>query len=267
MIAAEIIKILEKVAPPSLQEPYDNSGLLTGQHQMEVSGVMVSLDMTEEVIDEAIERGCQMVISHHPIIFRGLKRINGYTYVERVVIKAIRHGIGLYAIHTNLDNVLYQGVNEQIGKKLGLSDMHIMIPKNESNAWQGMDVGTGIVGFLEKPMPVIDFLHLLKSVMITNCIRFAGPDEKQVHKVAICGGSGSSFLPAAISSNADAYVSADFKYHEFFDAEDKILIADIGHFESEQFTIELLYTILRNNFPNFAVHKTSVLTNPIKYHT
>lgn len=267
MIAAEIIKVLEKVAPPALQESYDNSGLLTGQHHMEVSGVMVSLDMTEDVIDEAIERGCQMIISHHPIIFRGLKRINGYTYVERVVIKAIRHGIALYAIHTNLDNVLYQGVNEQIGNKLGLSSMKIMIPKEGANEWQGLQVGTGIVGLLQKPLPVIDFLQFVKTTMRTDCIRYSGPKDKMIHSVAVCGGSGSIFLPAAISSGADAYVSADFKYHEFFDAEDKIVIADIGHFESEQFTIELLYSILRNNFPNFAVHKTSVQTNPIKYHT
>ncbi len=263
----QIIDLFQKIAPSELQESYDNSGLLTGQSDLDISGIMVCLDMTEEVIDEAISKKCNLIVGHHPIIFKGLKRINGNNYVERVIIKAIKNDISLFSIHTNLDNVLYQGVNQRIAQQLSLTQIEILIPRSDlPDGFTGL-AGTGCIGNLPASMELVDFLPYLKNRMQTNCIRFAGSHQKLIKKIAICGGSGSSFLKAAIQKQADIYISADFKYHEFFDAEDKIIIADIGHFESEQFTIDLIIEIIQNNFPNFAVLKTSKITNPIKYYT
>jgi dinuclear metal center YbgI/SA1388 family protein len=259
----DFVSLFQQIAPFHLQESYDNSGLLTGSYDTVVSKVMLCLDMTEEVLEEAIEKGCNLIIGHHPIIFKGLKRINGNNYVERVVIKAIKQDLMLLAVHTNLDNVLLQGVNQKIADKLELSKIEILAPKSETDA----RIGAGCLGYLNAPMLITDFLNHVKSSMQTSCIRYSGNPKTMIHKVAICGGSGSFLLPHAIKEGAHAYVSADFKYHEFFDAEDKILVADIGHYESEQYTIELFNDILRNNFPNFAVHMTSVNTNPIKYYS
>lgn len=262
----EIITVLERLAPPGLQEPYDNSGLLTGSAYLDVKGVLLCLDMTEDVIDEAISLGFNMVIGHHPIIFSGLKRINGSTYVERAVIKAIKADIALYAIHTNLDNVLSDGVNERIAQQLGLLNVKVLSEKQHNLTAYSGSVGSGAVGYLPESLPVDIFLSMVAKRMRTSCIRYAGNQEKIISKVAICGGSGSFLLKEAIRQGADAFITADFKYHEFFDAEDKILIVDTGHYESEQFTIDLLFDIMQNNFPNFAVRKTGVNTNPIKYH-
>jgi dinuclear metal center YbgI/SA1388 family protein len=267
MKVIQLIELFQTIAPFELQESYDNSGLLTGQVDLEISGIMVCLDMTEDVIDEAISKKCNLIIGHHPIIFQGLKRINGNNYVERVIIKAIKNDLALFAIHTNLDNVLYQGVNQRIAQQLDLSEVQILIPRsNIPEGFSGL-VGTGCVGNLPSPMKLNECLLYLKQKMQTNCIRYAGSDQKTIRKIAICGGSGSSFLKAAIQHQADLYLSADFKYHEFFEADDKIIIADIGHYESEQFTIDLIIEIIQNNFPNFAVLKTSKITNPIKYYT
>lgn len=262
----EIINVLERLAPPSLQESYDNSGLLTGNTHIDVKGALLCLDMTEDVIDEAIALGFNMVIGHHPIIFSGLKRINGSTYVERAVIKAIKADIALYAIHTNLDNVLLHGVNERIAQQLGLRNVTLLSDKKHHLTSYSGPVGSGAVGYLPEPMHADNFLSMVAKRMCTSCIRYAGNQEKTISKVALCGGSGSFLLKEAIRQEAEAFITADFKYHEFFDAEDKILIADIGHYESEQYTIDLLFDIMQNNFPNFAVRKTDVNTNPIKYH-
>lgn len=259
----DFYRLIHGIAPFYLQESYDNSGLLTGKLDDQVHGVIVSLDMTEEVLEEAIRMDCNLVIAHHPIIFRGLKRINGTNYVERTIIKAIKHNIALLAVHTNLDNILTQGVNQKIAEKLNLKEIRILIPKEKGQT----DIGTGCIGVLPNSLSSQQFLIYLKEKMGLNCIRYSGNLDKTIRQVALCGGAGSSFLPNAIEAGAEAYVSADFKYHEFFDAEDHLLLADIGHYESEVYTIDLLFDILVENFPNFAIRKTSIHTNPIKYFT
>lgn len=260
---SDLTRYLESIAPLHLQESYDNAGLLTGHPAMVVTGVMTALDMLEPVIDEAIEKGCNVVVAHHPIIFKGLKRLTGEHYVERVVIKAIRAGIALYAIHTNLDSILDHGVNERIGQRLGLTNLCILDPRPDTE--DGRPVGIGVLGELPEPISFEAFIRLLKSKMGCAMVRHTRWDERLIQKVAVCGGSGSFLLPRALAMQADAFVTADYKYHEFFEADDRILIADIGHYESEQFTINLLDELIRNKFSNFASHSTTVIKNPVKY--
>lgn len=256
----DILDVLESVAPPHLQESYDNAGLIVGNPEAPLTGVLFCLDSVEAVVDEAARKGCNLVVAHHPIVFRGLKRLNGANYVERTVIQAIRKNVALYAIHTNLDNVHLQGVNEQIARKLGLEQTRILAPK------PGLpDIGAGLFGILPAPVPERDFLLHVKAALRAGCVRHTALLNRPVQKIALCGGSGSFLLPEALRAGADAYVSADFKYHEFFDADQRLLIADVGHYESEQFTIELLYGIIREKFPNFALHLTELNTNPVFY--
>ena len=260
---AELTEYLETIAPLEYQEPYDNAGLLTGDPSMKVTGVLTALDMLEPVIDEAIAKGCNVVVAHHPIIFKGLKSLTGAHYVERVVIKAIRAGIALYAIHTNLDSVLDHGVNERIAIRLGLGHLQVLDPKPDVD--HKTPVGIGVLGHLPAPLPFGEFIALLKDRMHCQVVRHTSWDDRLIQKVAVCGGSGSFLLPKALSSGADAFVTGDYKYHEFFEADGRILIADIGHYESEQFTINLLEELIRNKFSNFASHSTTVITNPVKY--
>ena len=256
----DILSVLESIAPPHLQESYDNSGLIVGDSGTEVSAVLFCLDSTEAIVHEAIARGCNLIVAHHPIVFRGLKRFNGTNYVERTVMLAIRHNVAIYAIHTNLDNVYRQGVNSRIAEKIGLLETRILAPKPED-----FEIGAGLLGNLPKPMGETEFLQHLKTVLKTNCIRYTALRGKPVRKVAVCGGSGSFLLSEALRAKADAFVSADFKYHEFFDAEGRLVIADVGHFESEQFTVELLRDIVQEKFPTFALHLTEINTNPVLY--
>ena len=359
-----LIKHLEAYAPLNYQEDYDNSGLLTGNPDQEVTAALVALDCTEVIVDEAIAKGCNLIITHHPIVFKGLKKFTGKTYVERVIIKAIKNNIALYAIHTNLDSV-QNGVNGVICKKLGLQQAKILNPKagilkklvtfcptrhlpqlrealfaagagNISNysdcsfntegvgtfkANEGTapfvgehgqqhhepetrietifliqderkvllallenhpyeevaydiyplenklnTAGSGMVGWLEEEMEAEDFLAFVKSRMKVTVIRHTRATGKKIKKVAVCGGSGSFLLNNAIAAGADAFITADLKYHEFFDADEKLMIADIGHFESEQFTSDLLIDIIREKFPNFAIRLTEHNTNPINYY-
>ncbi len=358
-----ICDLIETVAPLALQESYDNAGLLVGNPHTEVTGVLVCLDVTEAVIQEAIEKHCNLIVSHHPFIFSGLKKITGQNEVQRCVIKAIKHDIAIYSAHTNMDNVL-TGVNGKIAEKLGLVNTRILQPKanglvklvtfvpdlyagvvrsamceagagnignydscsynmegygtfraNEQatpfvgskgqvhtetemrvevilpeyikakvirallnahpyeepaydiiplqNAWN--DVGTGIIGDLPEAEEELNFLSRLKAVFDVHTVRHTNLLGKKIQRVAVCGGSGSSFLSAALSAQADVYISGDFKYHEFFHADNKIVIADIGHFESEQFTKEIFYDIIRKKFPNFAIQISEIRTNPINY--
>ena len=278
----DILAVLEAVAPPHLQESYDNAGLIVGHPEAEVTGVLVWLDSTEAVVEEALALGCNLVVAHHPIVFRGLKRFNGSSYVERTVMQAIRHDVALYAIHTNLDNVYYQGVNAKIAEKLGLGETRILSPRKGSPESRvlspesapdsglrtqdsGLSTGAGMIGLLPQPMAETDFLHHVKSALQASCVRHTALRNKPVEKVAVCGGSGSFLLSEALRTGAHAFVTADFKYHEFFDAEGRLVIADIGHYESEQFTIELLFDIVREKFPTFALHCTKVNTNPVFY--
>lgn len=258
MFINDIINHLETIAPPSYQETYDNAGLITGAADWECKGALVCLDATEEVVQEAIQKGYNLIIAHHPIIFTGLKKINGKNYVEKAIIKAIKNNIAIYAIHTNLDNVL-QGVNDRMADKLGLVNRKILLPKLNDT------IGSGLIGELETPQEEPLFLETLKKQFNLRLIKHTLLLNKSVKRVALCGGAGSFLISHALAAGADVFITADMKYHEFFDANGQMLIADIGHYESEQFTIDLLYDILREKFPTFAVLKTDVITNPVHY--
>lgn len=363
MKIGEVISFLESLAPSSLQEQYDNAGLLTGEGGWDCTGIICSLDATEEVVREAVEKKCNLIVAHHPIIFRGLKKINGKNYVERTVIRAIKNDIAIYAIHTNLDNVL-EGVNGRMAEMLGLENISVLSPRPqtlkklftfvpadkaeqvraaifeagaghighydecsfnvegegtfraqegakpyvgdigkrhtekeikvevilpawlehrivsalkaahpyEEVAYDVVDLsnlnpraGSGVIGMLPLPMKEIDFLSRLKEVFRLPLIRHTPWPGMEIQKVALCGGAGSFLISNALAAGAHAYVTADIKYHEFFDANDRMLLADIGHYESEQFTINLLQEILVQKFPTFAVLKTGVQTNPVRY--
>lgn len=363
MKLSQLTAYLETIAPLAYQEDYDNAGLIVGNPDQEIHQVLISLDCIEAVVDEAIATNCQVIISHHPIVFKGLKRFNGKTYVERVVEKAIRHNIALYAIHTNLDSVL-PGVNARICETLGLENLRILSPKQgtlkklvtyvptshvdqvrnalfhagagnignysecsfnaegsgtfkgneDSDPYVGepgvrhteqemrietvypsnleskilmalmlahpyeevaydlyaltnqhQQVGAGMVGELEQVMDAEEFLYHLKEKMQAQVIRHTALTGKSIKKVAVCGGSGGFLLKQAIASGADIFITADYKYHEFFDADGRIIIADIGHFESEQFTQQLLYDLIHQRFADLPLRLTSVNTNPVKY--
>lgn len=359
----EITSFLESRAPLSLQENYDNAGLILGHSEMEVTGALVCLDSTEEVVDEAISLGFNLIIAHHPIVFSGIKKLNGNNYVERVIIKAIKANIAIYAIHTNLDNVQV-GVNKMLCEKIGLTECRILQPKagtlnklsvyvplqsvelvrkemfaagagnigiyNEcSFSMQGNGtfrasegarpyvgeigvchvepeeklevvvpvwltsrvisamkkahpyeevaydlvtlgnhlegVGAGMYGQLQGPLSPIGFLKQLKIQLDVTMIKHTSLCKSEIRTVAVCGGSGSFLLPAAIGVGADVYVTSDFRYHQFFDADQRIIVADVGHYESEVGVKELLIHWLAEKFPTFATRSTSVVTNPVNY--
>ena len=358
----ELISVLEKSAPLSFQESWDNSGLLVGDSSMDISSVLLTVDVTELVIDEAIEKGANIIVAHHPIIFKGLKSLTGKNYIERTIIKAIKYDIAIYAMHTNLDT-MPKGVSYKMAEKLSLQNIKtlevtstqlkkivVFAPVSHAtsvkeailNAGAGHlgnydkcsfssegessfraledakpfvekfneihaekeiriesifpahlknniiqallkahpyeevaydiytldqkdnEIGLGKVGDLEKEMSEIDFLELLKKTFHLKNLRHSPLLGKKIHKVAVCGGSG-SFLIQKAKQKADIYVSADIKYHEFFDAENQLVIADIGHYESEQFSKDIFYDIISEKFTNFAVHFSETNTNPIKF--
>jgi dinuclear metal center YbgI/SA1388 family protein len=258
MTIKNISDYLEKIAPLNQAEDFDNVGLLIGNETTEVKGVLVTLDTLEETIDEAIKKKCNLIISFHPIIFSGLKKLNGNSYVERVVLKAIQNNIAIYATHTALDNSKI-GVSAKMCDVLGLTNYSILLPKEDGT------IGMGMIGDLPKPMLEDDFLIFTKKTFKTNGIRFSSKTGNHIKKVAVLGGSGSFAISDAIHKKADAYISADFKYHDFFKAEDKILLIDVGHYESEQFTKNLLVEYLTKKFTSFAVILSEKSTNPIYY--
>lgn len=258
MTIKDVTNFLEEIAPLNQAEDFDNVGLLIGEDTTKVSGVLVTLDTLEETIDEAISKNCNLVVSFHPIIFSGLKKINGNTYVERVVLKAIQNNIAIYATHTALDNSKV-GVSAKMCEVLGLTNQKILIPKEDKNT------GMGMIGELQEPMSENDFLNYTKMIFNTECIRHSNTIGKSIQKVAVLGGSGSFAIENALIKKADAYISADFKYHDFFKAEEKILLIDVGHYESEQFTKNLLVEYLTKKFTSFAVILSEKSTNPIYY--
>ena len=363
MKISDVIQYLETIAHPSLQEPYDNAGLITGDLDWNCKGIIVSLDAIEEVVKEAIEKNCNLIIAHHPVIFSGLKKITGKNYVEKTIITAVKNDIAIYAIHTNLDNVI-DGVNGKMASMLGLHNLAVLAPKENTlkklftflpvdNAEQvrnaifeaggghignysecsfdaegtgtfkpgaGTDpyvgmigklhrekeikmevvfpsflenrivmamkaahpyeevaydvislsnthskIGSGITGELIEPIDERAFLSSLKKIFQLSIIRHTALLNKPIRKIAICGGAGSFLISRALAVGADLYITADIKYHEFFDANSRMLLADIGHYESEQFTINLLHGVLEQKFPTFAVLKTAVKTNPVYY--
>lgn len=260
----EVFDFLHSIAPFQYQEGYDNAGLIVGNPEMDCTGVITCLDSTESVIDEAIEKGVNLVVAHHPIVFRGLKRFTGSNYVEKAVIKAIKNDVAIIAIHTNLDNVVSNGVNERIAQQIGLQNIKPLAVKSEIDQSSGA-VGSGVVGELSASIAEVDFLLGLKNQMKVNVIKHTNLLNKKVSKVAVCGGVGGFLLNDAISSGAQVFITSDYKYHEFFDANNKIVIVDIGHYESEQFTINLLQELISRNFSTFAAHCTKINTNPVNY--
>lgn len=363
MIINDLIILLEQFAPPFLQEDYDNAGLITGNAGWNCTGALISLDATEEVIKEAIEKKCNLVIAHHPIVFKGMKKITGKNYVEQTIITAIKNDIAIYAIHTNLDNVL-PGVNGKIADILGLVNRKILVPRENlllklavyvpvaekeslqnalfaagaghignysecSFAAEGTgsfkagaqtqpfvgkmgerhyeaevklevvfpvwlqtpvvnalkaahpyeevaydiyklanphpQTGSGLAGELKEAISEMEMLQNLQNIFKIPVIKHTSFTGKPIKKVAVCGGAGSFLTGAAIAAGADIYITGDVKYHEFFDAEGKLVLTDIGHYESEQFTIDLIFDLLREKFPNFALLKTGVNTNPVHY--
>jgi len=359
----QLIAYLERMAPPALQASYDNSGLLVGNPDQVIDGVLVSLDCTEEIIAEAVAVGANVVVAHHPIIFSGLKRITGKTYVERTIIAAIKNDIAIYAIHTNLDSVLARGVNGRIADRLGLENVRVLapakntlnklavyVPRNQTDvvaqamfeagagkigdydqaSFRGKGTGTfrplegatpsvgeigsqeiikedklevvvprvlakavlaaakrahpyeemaydlydiessypdygmGAFGELSEPMEHEEWMAFLCQTMELEAVKHTPPTGQLIKRVAVCGGVGSFLLPAAKGMGADVFVTADYKYHEFFDAEGSLVICDIGHYESERFTIDLLFEAISTRFDTFAARMTSRNTNPVR---
>lgn len=260
MKISEIINLLESVAPPRYQEQYDNSGLIAGDIQKECTGVLISLDCTEELVREAVEKSCNLVISHHPLIFRPIRRISFETTNGRTLIEAIRQGISIYSIHTNLDNI-FAGVNATIADRLGLENRRILLPKTGESS-----VGSGLIGELKTAVSEQVFLEELKKKFGIPLVRHSPLTGKQVSTVALCGGAGSFLISNALQQGADFFITGDIKYHDFFEGEGRLVIADIGHFESEQFCIGLLHDIILKKFPNFAVLKSGTITNPVHYY-
>jgi len=259
MTIADIAACLESIAPLSLQEQYDNAGFLTGDPAGDCTGVLCTLDVTEAVVEEASRRNCNCIVAHHPLIFRGLKTLAGTGYVEKTVLAAIRSNVTIYASHTNLDNVA-EGVNARIAGRIGLLDRRLL-----SEVSPG--VGAGMIGQLPATLEADGFLALLKDRFGTGAIRYCGGHNGPIRRVAVCGGSGSFLISRALTEGADAFVTADIKYHDFFTPAGRMMLCDIGHYESEQFTVDLLVEILLQKFPTFAVLKSEVKTNPVRYFT
>ena len=264
---SEILSYITEVAPIHWQESYDNSGLLVGDANALVDKVLLTLDLTEKVIDEAIENSFHLVISHHPLIFKGLKNILVDDTTGRIITKAIKHDISIAAMHTNIDNSFY-GVNRVLANQLGLKNLNILHPN--FSATQQLDnsatqVGSGMIGVLENEMSENDFLKIIKEKLNVRAIRHSELLNKTIRKVAICGGSGAFLINDAKRCGADVYVTADLKYHDFFDADNEILIVDAGHFETEQFTKQLFADIILKKNPKFAVQISRVNTNSVNY--
>lgn len=363
MQISSVIQALETLAPLHYQEGYDNAGLITGNPEWECKGIIICLDVTEAVVEEAIRKNCNLIVSHHPVLFQSIKKLQPFHYVEKMIIKAIQHNLALYAIHTNLDNVLH-GVNGVIAEKLQLTETTVLSPlpnqlkklytyvpiehaeavraalfeakggtignytecsfningtgtfkpgehtqpftgkKQQRNevpetkieiifpahieaqllqallhahpyeepAYDIVSlnntstlIGSGLIGKLNTPVSETDFLQQIKNVFHLSVIRHSALLHKPIHTVALCGGAGSFLISKAKRRQADIFITADIKYHDFFEADNAILLADIGHWESEQYTIDLLCDYLRTNFSNFAVFKTGIYTNAVHY--
>ena len=264
---SEILSYITEVAPLHWQESYDNCGLLVGDANVMVDKVLLTLDVTEKVIDEAIDNSFHLVISHHPLIFKGLKNILFDDTTGRIITKAIKNNISIAAMHTNIDNSFY-GVNNALAQQLGLKDLNILHPNNSVTGCLGYSetqVGSGMIGILENEMSENDFLRLIKDKLNVGALRHTGLSDKPIKKVAICGGSGSFLIEDAKRCGADAYITADLKYHDFFEADNEILIIDAGHFETEQFTKQLFADIILKKNPKFAVQISRVNTNSVNY--
>jgi len=256
----EIAEAIESFAPKDLQESYDNSGLQLGCRDMEVKAALICLDVTEEIIEEAKRRGCNMVISHHPLLFHGLKQISGETPTQRIVINAIKNSIAIYAAHTNLD-AAWEGVSYEMAHLLGLSSTRPLVPMDGRP-----ETGLGLLGEFTKPVPAMEFLRKVKDTFHCKCLRYSSRTPKLVIRtVALCGGSGAEFIREAVKRGADAYVTADIKYHDFTDNALSILLADIGHYESELCSEKIFSRIIHEKFPNFVTYYAEMGKNPVGF--
>jgi dinuclear metal center YbgI/SA1388 family protein len=363
MLLKQITQYIESFAPLAFQESYDNAGLIIGQPDNEISGILITLDVTEDILNEAISKNLNLIVCHHPIVFSGIKKFDGKDYIGRCVAKAIKNDIAIYAAHTNLDSV-FGGVNSKIAEKLNLQNCRILAPASnflkklvtfvpvadaervrkalfgagaghignydscsfnqmgsgtfrgngQANPYVGeknqfhteeetrietifpkhiqskviqallqahpyeevaydiypldneyTQAGIGMIGELSEPAGELDFLRKLKETFNCQVVKHTKLLGKPIQKVAVCGGSGSTYLGKAVDQKADIFISGDFKYHQFFDAENQIIIADIGHYESEQFTKEVFYELLTKKIPKFAVHLSDLSTNPVSY--
>ena len=259
MYIRQIIGALEDFAPLALQDSYDNAGLQIGlAKDAETSGVLLCLDVTEDVIDEAIALGCNMIVSHHPLLFAPLKSISGKNYIERCVMKAIKNDITIYAAHTNLDSAR-NGVNYKIAEKIQLRNIEWLSPK------EGNEAGEGVIGTLNTPMTKADFLQLIKQTFNVEALRYNDWKGNTISKVAICGGAGNFLIPTAIQKECDAFITGEIGYHRFFGHENELLLLELGHYESEKYTIEILFDIIKKEDKNIPVYKTNKKTNPINY--
>ncbi|MEG1935639.1 MAG: Nif3-like dinuclear metal center hexameric protein, partial [Rikenellaceae bacterium] len=253
-----IVDLIESFASPLLAESYDNTGLLIGDREAETSKLLVCVDVTEEIVEEAKRVGADMILSHHPLIFSGLKSLTGASYIERCVVEIIRSDMALYCSHTSID-AAYGGVSHMAASMLSLSNVKVLEPTHVDGE------GFGVIGEIATKERFSDFLPKLKTIFDAPIIRHTAPHKELVKTIAFCGGSGSSLISRAISLGADLYISADFKYHDFFMAEKRITIADIGHFESEKMVIEIFCNIISKKYPTFVIYKTKINSNPIIY--
>ncbi len=262
MTIGDVARIIEDFAPLSLQESYDNSGLVVGRADDELrGGVLLAVDVTEEVVDEAVSLGCGMIVTHHPIIFHPLKRLNSASVVERCVEMAIKNDIALYACHTNLDSVS-GGMSWCVGGMLGLREMQVLQPSGKE--YDGI-AGFGVVGRLAEPMPIGELMVKIRSVFDVKVIRHSEIVREYVSKVALCTGAGASLMGEARASGCDVYITADLKYNDFFAPSGEFVVADIGHYESEFCAIRILFDVLSKKITNFALHKSAHSKNPVYY--
>ena len=258
MILKDIVHSIESVVPLSFQEEWDNSGLQVGNRNAEIKAALLTVDVTESVVDEAISLGCNLIVSHHPLLFRGLKHLTGSTPQERCVEKAIRHNIAIYSAHTSMDSYLH-GVSGRMAEKLGITDYHILIPSTTQP-----QAGLGVIGKLPQPMNNETFVNHVANVFATKnaALRWVEGANNEVQTVAICGGAGAEFVEAAIAQGADAFVSADFKYHELQGAYQRITVVDMDHWVSEHFTREIFEELLS---PHIKTHMAHTDHSPVKY--
>ena len=256
----EVIEALERFAPLPLQESWDNAGLQVGLTEAEVSGALLCLDVNEAIVDEAQQKGCNLIVSHHPLIFRKLARITGDDYVQRTVMKALRNDIVILSLHTNMDNAS-GGVNFKMAEKMGLTNVNFINPKTMNDVCYG----SGVIGEFAQPMAADDFVIMLKQRFCTECVQCNELLRHPIKKVAVCGGAGSFLIDDAIAAGADAFVTGEMHYHEYFGHEQQIQVAVIGHYQSEQYTNEIFKTIIEEKCMGVKCHLADTCTNPIIY--
>jgi dinuclear metal center YbgI/SA1388 family protein len=256
----EVLSALERFAPLPLQESWDNAGLQVGLTETEVSGALLCLDVNEQIVDEAIQKGCNLIVSHHPLLFRGLKTISDLTDVQRTVMKAIMNRICVISMHTNMDNAK-GGVNFKMAEKLGLKDVQFFAPK----AVEGIEAGSGVVGELPEALAADDFVRKVKKAFDVECAMCNELLRRPIQKVAICGGAGDFLLDDALKAGADAFITGEMHYHQYFGYEQQIQICVIGHYQSEQFTSEIFRDIITKECPGVRTEIAETSTNPILY--